>query len=56
MLCSKLILNTSKINDKIEKIKLEILFGLTPHSSKRYPQMLQKIFSLVDQQTFSKVP
>ena len=44
MLCSKLILNTSKINDKIEKIKLEIL------------QMLQKIFSLVDQQIFSKVP
>ena len=56
MLCSKLILNTSKINDKTEKIELEILFGLTHHSSKPYPQMLQKIFSSVDQQTFSKIP
>ena len=39
-----LILNTPKINDKNQKIDLEILFGLTHHSTKQYPQMLQKFF------------
>ena len=38
---SKLILNTPKINDKNQKIALELLFGLTHHSPKQYPQMLQ---------------
>ena len=41
---SKLILNTPKINDKNQKIDLEILFGLTHHSTKQYPQILQKYF------------
>ena len=41
---SKLILNTPKIKDKNQKIELEILFGLTHHSIKQYPQMLQRFF------------
>ena len=41
---SKLILNTPKINNKNQKIDLEILFGLTHHSTKQYPQLLQKCF------------
>ena len=41
---SKLILNTPKINDKNQKIDLEILFGLTHHSTKQYPQILQIYF------------
>ena len=41
---SKLILNTPKINDKNQKIDLEILFGLTQHSTKQYPQILQIYF------------
>ena len=41
---SKLMLNTPIINDKKQKIDLEILFGLTQHSTKQYPQMLQKYF------------
>ena len=41
---SKVILNTSIINDKKQKIELEILFGLTHHSTKQYPQILQKDF------------
>ena len=41
---SKLILNTPIINDKNRKIALEILFGLTQHSTKQYLQMLQKYF------------
>ena len=40
----KLILNTPKINDKNQKIDLEILLGLTHHSIKQYPQILQKYF------------
>ena len=36
---SKLILNTPKINDKNQKLEFEILFGLTHHSTKQYPQM-----------------
>ena len=48
MLCrkvgSKLILNTPQINGKNQKIDLEILFGLTHHSTKQYPQILQKYF------------
>ena len=31
-----------KMNDKKQKIELEILFDLTHHSTKQYPQMLQK--------------
>ena len=59
---SKLILNTPKINDKNQKIDLEILFGLTHHSTKQYPQILQKYFfdwsidifqSLIDHIEFS---
>ena len=41
---SKLVLNTPKINDKNQKIDLEILFGLNHHSAKQYPQMLHKYF------------
>ena len=59
---SKLVLNKPKINDKNQKIDLEILFGLNHHSAKQYPQMLQKYFfdwsidifqSLIDYITFS---
>ena len=42
--CSKLILNTPKINDKNQKIDLELWFGLTQHSTKWYPQTLQQVF------------
>ena len=41
---SKLILNTPKNNNKNQKLELEILFGLTYHSTKHYPQVLQKFF------------
>ena len=41
---SKLILNTSKINEKNQKIDLEILFDLTHHSTNQYPQILKKYF------------
>ena len=41
---SKLILDTPKINDKNQKIDLEILFCLAHHSKKQYPQILQKHF------------
>ena len=41
---SKFILNTPKINDKNQKIDLEIIFGLTHHSTKQYTQILQKCF------------
>ena len=41
---SMLILNTSKINEKKQKIDLEILFDLTHHSTKQYPQILKKYF------------
>ena len=40
----KLILNTPKINDRNQKIDLEILFGSIHHSTKQYPQVLQKYF------------
>ena len=40
----RLILNTTKINGKNQNIELEILFGLTHHSTQLYLQMLQKIF------------
>ena len=42
---SNLILNTPKINDKNQKIELEILLGLTYHLAKPYLQMLQKLIS-----------
>ena len=52
---SKLILNTSKFNDKNEKIDLEILlFGLS-HLSKSSIHKWCKYFSSIDQYTFSKV-
>ena len=41
---SKLILHTPKINDKNQKIDLEILFGLTHRSWIQYPQILQKYY------------
>ena len=41
---SKLILNTPKINYKNQKIELAILLDLEHHSTKQYPQMLQKLF------------
>ena len=41
---SKLILNRPKINNKNQNIDLEISFGLTRHSTKQYPRMLQKLF------------
>ena len=37
-------LNTPKINDNKQKIDLKILFGLTNHSTKQHPQILQKYF------------
>ena len=40
----RLILNTTKINGKNQNIELEILFGLTHHSTQLYLQMLQKLF------------
>ena len=61
---SKLILNTPKIMAKSQKIDLEILSGLTYHSTKKYPQILQKCFfdwsidiflSLIDYIKFSIV-
>ena len=59
---SKLILNTPKINDRNQKIKLKILFGLIHHSTKQFPQILQRYFfdwsidifqSLIDYTKFS---
>ena len=59
---SKLILNRPKINNKNQNIDLEISFGLTRHSTKQYPRMLQKLFfdwsidifqSLIDYTKFS---
>ena len=43
---SNLILNSPKMNNKIQKMDLEILilFGLTHHSTKQYSQILQKYF------------
>ena len=41
---SKLILNIPKQTNKIQKLELEILFGLTYHSTKHYPRMLQNFF------------
>ena len=41
---SKLILNIPKINDKNQKIDLEILVGLILYSIKQYPQILQEYF------------
>ena len=41
---SKLILNAEKIKDKNQKNDLEKLFGSTQHSTKQYPQILQKLF------------
>ena len=35
---------TPQFNYKNQKIDVEILFGLTHHSTKQYPQMLQKFF------------
>ena len=39
-----MIWNIPKINEKNQKIGLEILLGLTHHSKKQYPQMLQNFF------------
>ena len=41
---SKLIFITPKINDKNQKIDLEILFGLTHLITTQYPQIVQKHF------------
>ena len=51
---SKLILNKPKINNKNQKIELEI-FGLIRHSTKHYPQMLQKPSILVTNKYFPKL-
>ena len=40
----RLILNTTKIDGKSQNIELEILFGLTHHSTQLYLQMLQNFF------------
>ena len=34
----------TKIEDKNQKIDFKILFGLNHHSTKQYPQMLEKLF------------
>ena len=41
---SKLISNTPKMNNKSQKIDLEILFALAHHSTKYDLQILQKFF------------
>ena len=40
----KLILNTSRLNDRNKKIDLEVLFSLIPHLTKHYPEILPNYF------------